>query len=79
MCVLVVCLQFCLVRKRDTTVDVIYKTNRLGNHTSLTQPGRGFDCVGIELIMRVSKDVCILAEGTIELSVTLSGGALFAS
>ena len=38
----------------------------------------GFDCLRVELLMRVSKDVRILAEGAIELSVTLSGGALFA-
>ena len=50
--------------------EVIHKTNRLGNHTSSAD---------VKLLMLVKKDVCILAEGAIELSVTLSGGALFAS
>ena len=58
---------------------MIHKTNRLGNHISLTQPVKSIDCADMELLMLVNKDVCILAEGAIELSVTLSGGALFAS
>ena len=59
--------------------EVIHKTNRLGNHTSLTQPVKSIDSADVKLLMLVNKDVCILAEGAIELSVTLSGGALFAS
>ena len=53
---------------------MIHKTDRLS-----AQLVKSIGCADMELLMLVNKDVCILAEGAIELSVTLSGGALFAS